>query len=164
KLWSAKARRELARVSGRSRASGLTETERRVAELVAAGRSNNAIASALFVTGRTAETHLTHAYPTLGVTSRTALAGRSTPLSARSVLKASFNRKLNRTIVVDARGISLYAFYFDESGKPTCYVEPGYRCVKSWPSCVDDAEYHFSTLWPPLLTAGRPRAGKGVDA
>ena len=44
-LWSAKARRELARISGRRTAEGLTETERRVAELVAAGRSNKQVAS-----------------------------------------------------------------------------------------------------------------------
>ena len=50
-LWSAKARRELARISGRRSAEGLTETERRVAELVAAGRSNKEVASELHVTG-----------------------------------------------------------------------------------------------------------------
>jgi DNA-binding CsgD family transcriptional regulator len=76
KLWSAKARRELARVSGRKRANGLTETERRVAELVAAGHSNKEIASELFVTVRTVETHLTHVYAKLGVHSRTELVSR----------------------------------------------------------------------------------------
>ena len=76
KLWSAKARRELARVSGRRGANGLTETERRVAELVAAGRSNKEIASELFVTVRTVESHLTKVYAKLAVHSRTELVSR----------------------------------------------------------------------------------------
>jgi DNA-binding CsgD family transcriptional regulator len=54
----------------------LTETERRVAELVAAGHSNKEIASELFVTVRTVETHLTHVYAKLGVHSRTELVSR----------------------------------------------------------------------------------------
>jgi DNA-binding CsgD family transcriptional regulator len=76
KLWSAKARREVARISGRTRAGGLTEMERRVAELVAAGRSNKEIASELFVTVRTVETHLTKVYAKLAVHSRTELVSR----------------------------------------------------------------------------------------
>jgi len=76
KLWSAKARRELARISGRTRADGLTESELRVAGLVAAGRSNKEIASELFVTVRTVETHLTRVYAKLGVHSRTELLTR----------------------------------------------------------------------------------------
>jgi DNA-binding CsgD family transcriptional regulator len=76
KLWSAKANRELARVSGRTRSNGLTETERRVTELVAAGRANKEIANELFMTVRTVETHLTHVYAKLGVHSRTELVNR----------------------------------------------------------------------------------------
>jgi len=76
KLWSTKARRELARVSGRARTDGLTETEHRVAELVASGRSNKEIAGELFVTVRTVETHLTKIYAKLGVRSRTELVSR----------------------------------------------------------------------------------------
>ena len=74
--WSAKARRELARISGRAAATGLTETERRVATLVAAGRTNKEVASELFVTVRTVETHLTHVYAKLDVSSRTELSRR----------------------------------------------------------------------------------------
>jgi DNA-binding CsgD family transcriptional regulator len=48
----------------------LTPSERRVAQLAAQGRSNPEIAQALFVTRRTVETHLTHAYQKLGVSSR----------------------------------------------------------------------------------------------
>jgi DNA-binding CsgD family transcriptional regulator len=76
KLWGAKARRELARIGGRTRTDGLTETERRVAELVAVGRANKEIASELFVTVRTVESHLTKVYAKLGVHSRTELVSR----------------------------------------------------------------------------------------
>jgi len=76
KLWSAKAQRELARISGRRREQGLTETEWRVARLVAAGRSNKEIASELFVAVHTVETHLTNVYAKVGVRSRTELASR----------------------------------------------------------------------------------------
>jgi DNA-binding CsgD family transcriptional regulator len=52
----------------------LTPSERRVAKLAAQGRSNPEIAQALFLTRRTVETHLTHAYQKLGISSRDALA------------------------------------------------------------------------------------------
>jgi DNA-binding CsgD family transcriptional regulator len=52
----------------------LTPSERRVAQLAAQGRSNPEIAQALFLTRRTVETHLTHAYLKLGISSRDALA------------------------------------------------------------------------------------------
>ena len=52
----------------------LTVSERRVAEMAAAGQSNRAIAQALFVSLRTVETHLTHAFQKLGIDSRTRLA------------------------------------------------------------------------------------------
>ena len=61
----------------RSRTSGpeaLTPSERRVARLAADGRSNPEIAQALFLTRRTVETHLTHAYQKLGISSRERLA------------------------------------------------------------------------------------------
>lgn len=51
----------------------LTAGERRVARLAAEGRSNREIAQALFVTQRTVETHLQHAFQKLGIASRTAL-------------------------------------------------------------------------------------------
>jgi DNA-binding CsgD family transcriptional regulator len=78
-LWSAKARAELARISGRApSAGGLTATEGRVAELAAGGASNKEIAAALFVTPKTVETQLSRIYAKLGIHSRTQLAARLT--------------------------------------------------------------------------------------
>jgi DNA-binding NarL/FixJ family response regulator len=76
--WAERTRAELARVGARRpRASGeLTPTQRRVAELVAEGRSNKEIAQTLFVTVNTVEAHLSQVYSKLGVRSRTQLAGR----------------------------------------------------------------------------------------
>jgi DNA-binding CsgD family transcriptional regulator len=48
----------------------LTPSERRVAEMAARGLSNREIAQALFITLRTVETHLTHAYSKLDISSR----------------------------------------------------------------------------------------------
>jgi DNA-binding CsgD family transcriptional regulator len=76
-LWAEKATAELARFGSRGRSAGeLTRTERRVAELVAQGLSNKEVASALYVTVRTVEAHLSKAYAKLGVRSRAELARR----------------------------------------------------------------------------------------
>ena len=76
-LWADKAADELARIPGRAPASGeLSETERRIAELVASGLANKEIAAKLFVTVRTVEGNLTRIYAKLGVRSRTELASR----------------------------------------------------------------------------------------
>jgi len=72
--WAAKARAELGRVGGRNRAEGLTAAERRVAALVAEGRTNREVAAALFLGERTVASHLTRIYAKLGVRSRTELA------------------------------------------------------------------------------------------
>jgi len=72
--WVAKARRELGRIGGRTREEGLTAAERRVAALVAEGRTNREVAAALFLGERTVETHLSHVYAKLGVRSRVELA------------------------------------------------------------------------------------------
>ncbi len=74
--WAARARAELGRIGGRTRAEGLTAAERRVAELVAAGRTNREVAAELFLAERTVASHLTHIYAKLGVRSRTELARR----------------------------------------------------------------------------------------
>lgn len=76
-LWAERAAAELARVAGRPIAGGgLTETERRIAELAAEGLANREIAARLFVTVRTVEANLTRVYAKLGVRSRAALASR----------------------------------------------------------------------------------------
>lgn len=68
---------ELARLGTRAAdASGLTPTERQVAELVAVGRTNAEVAAELFVSLRTVESNLTRVYRKLGVRSRTELATR----------------------------------------------------------------------------------------
>jgi DNA-binding CsgD family transcriptional regulator len=72
--WAEKARGELGRIGGRRREEGLTAAERRVAALVAKGRTNREVAGALFLGERTVETHLSHVYAKLGVRSRAELA------------------------------------------------------------------------------------------
>lgn len=71
--WAERARAELGRIGGRTRAEGLTTAERRVAALVTEGRTNREIATALFLGERTVASHLTHIYAKLGVRSRTEL-------------------------------------------------------------------------------------------
>jgi DNA-binding CsgD family transcriptional regulator len=55
-------------------AERLGETERRVAALVARGRTNQEIADALHISAKTVEWNLTKVYRKLGVRSRTELA------------------------------------------------------------------------------------------
>jgi DNA-binding CsgD family transcriptional regulator len=83
RLWAEKARAELKRISGRAPASDeLTESERRVAELAARGRTNREIAAELFMGMSTVEAHLSHVYRKLGVR-RAELATRlSVPVEA----------------------------------------------------------------------------------
>jgi predicted ATPase/class 3 adenylate cyclase/DNA-binding CsgD family transcriptional regulator len=54
--------------------ASLTPTERDVVRLVSKGLANNDIATRLFVSPRTVQTHLTHVYTKLGLTSRVQLA------------------------------------------------------------------------------------------
>jgi len=49
------------------------------------------------------------------------------------------------TVLVDAQGRTLYLFMKDKHGKSACAGS----CAK---------------FWPPLITTGRPKAGKGVQA
>jgi DNA-binding CsgD family transcriptional regulator len=72
--WVEKARAEVGKISGRRSADGLTAAERRVATLVAEGRTNQEVAAALFLAQRTVAGHLTRVYAKLGVRSRTELA------------------------------------------------------------------------------------------
>jgi DNA-binding CsgD family transcriptional regulator len=76
-----RARTELRAAGGRPRAplrtgiDALTASERRIAEMAAAGRSNPEIAQDLFVTVKTVEMHLSGAYRKLGIRSRSQLLG-----------------------------------------------------------------------------------------
>jgi DNA-binding CsgD family transcriptional regulator len=77
-IWVSRARDELGRVGLRRAAAseGLTPAQQRVAELVLAGMSNREIASTLYMSLRTVETHLTKIYRELGVKSRAQLAAK----------------------------------------------------------------------------------------
>jgi DNA-binding CsgD family transcriptional regulator len=80
-----RARTELVAASGRPRRlvlsglDSLTPSERRIAQLAAAGLSNRDIAQNLFITARTVEGHLTHAYHKLAITSREQLLAALAP-------------------------------------------------------------------------------------
>ena len=74
RLWAARARDELARVSHGRGGGELTASERRVAELAAEGRSNKQIAGALSMAVHTVEVHLSRTYAKLGIGSRVQLA------------------------------------------------------------------------------------------
>jgi DNA-binding CsgD family transcriptional regulator len=80
-----RARTELAAAGGRPRRlvlsglDSLTPSERRVAQLAADGLPNRDIAQNLFITARTVEGHLTHAYQKLAITSREQLPAALAP-------------------------------------------------------------------------------------
>jgi DNA-binding CsgD family transcriptional regulator len=76
-VWADNARAELARIGGRTTSGdALTEGERRIAELVAAGKTNRETAAALFLSVHTVEGALKRVYRKLGVRSRTELSRR----------------------------------------------------------------------------------------
>ena len=84
-LLARRAREELNAVGARPRRSALsgpgalTPAEHRVAQLAARGHGNRAIAERLYVTQRTVETHLTHAFAKLDISSRAELAAALAP-------------------------------------------------------------------------------------
>jgi ATP/maltotriose-dependent transcriptional regulator MalT len=72
---------ELERSGDRSeRPFGLTAREVEVLRLICEGRSNRAIAEELFVTKRTAQTHVQHIFDKMGVGTRAAAAARAVEL------------------------------------------------------------------------------------
>lgn len=75
-LWAERARASLARadVLRPQTDDGLSPSERRVAELVATGMTNRAIANALFISPKTVEANLARIYRKLNIPSRAALA------------------------------------------------------------------------------------------
>jgi DNA-binding CsgD family transcriptional regulator len=88
-------RTELVAAGGRPRRlvlsglDSLTPSERRVAQLAADGLSNREIAQNLFITTRTVEGHLTHAYQKLAITSREQLPAALEPPGGEAIAPAS---------------------------------------------------------------------------
>jgi DNA-binding CsgD family transcriptional regulator len=81
RLWAERARGELERVGlRRTVGGGLTEGERRVAELAARGLTNREVAATLFMSTKTVDANLTRVYRKLGVRSRAQLAARMAEL------------------------------------------------------------------------------------
>jgi len=77
--WAERTRAELARIGGRtSSRDDLTPAEKRVAALVAEGRTNNEVAAELFLSVNTVESTLRRVYRKLGIRSRAELARRFT--------------------------------------------------------------------------------------
>jgi len=75
--WAQRAREEIARIGLRHVAPDeLTETERRIAELAAAGMTNREVAAAAFVSPKTVEANLARVYRKLGIRSRAELGAR----------------------------------------------------------------------------------------
>ncbi len=73
-LWQARARAEAARIGGRrSSSTGLSEMERQIADLVAAGRSNKEVAADLGISPKTVAWNLSKVYAKTGASSRTEL-------------------------------------------------------------------------------------------
>ncbi len=80
----------------------------------------------------------------LSLTFGLSVASASSSSAGAGTKVAVANSKLGR-ILVDRRGRTLYLFEKDKNGKSACYR-----------SCA--------SYWPPLLTRGKPVAGKGVKA
>lgn len=73
--FATRARHDLARIGLRPAAAlGLTETERRVAQLAATGRTVRQVGDELFISPKTVEANLTRVYRKLGVSGRAELA------------------------------------------------------------------------------------------
>ena len=78
-----------------------------------------------------------------------AAAGARSDATAATTLRVAYNKKLERSIVVDARGMSLYMFARETKGYPVCLPSRDRRCAE---------------VWPALKTADQPTAGRGISA
>jgi DNA-binding CsgD family transcriptional regulator len=93
-----RARTELIAAGGRPRRlvlsglDSLTPGERRVAQLAAAGLANREIAQNLFITARTVEGHLTHAYHKLDIAAREQLPAALTPSGSEATTPSPASR------------------------------------------------------------------------
>jgi len=75
--WVQRTGGEIARLGlRRTRPGELTETERRIAELAASGKTNREVAEAAFVSPKTVEANLARVYQKLGIRSRAELGAR----------------------------------------------------------------------------------------
>lgn len=82
-LWAERAHAELVRVAdGTNAGDELTPTERRVAELAAAGKTNREVASALFISPKTVEANLARVYRKLDIRSRAELGRLMGPIGS----------------------------------------------------------------------------------
>jgi len=70
---------------------------------------------------------------------------RSAQATSQAIVKTAPSR-LGR-ILVDAHGRTLYLWTSDRANRSSCL-----------------SDFGCPTYWPPLLTAGKPRAGSGVNA
>ena len=77
RAWGAITAVELSRARGRrGRGAQLSATERQICELAAAGLRNSEIAARLFLSAKTVEANLSHAYRKLGIRSRAQLSAQ----------------------------------------------------------------------------------------
>jgi ATP/maltotriose-dependent transcriptional regulator MalT len=80
--WAQRASDEIARLGLRHRGPHeLTDSERRIAELAASGKTNRQVAEAAFVSPKTVEANLARVYQKLGIRSRAELGARMTASS-----------------------------------------------------------------------------------
>lgn len=79
-------------------------------------------------------------------------AGRVVASPSQALVKTAYNKKLGKTVVVDGAGRTLYMFTTDINGRDTV-------CTPQGPYGAE-----CPLIWPPLTSAGRPRAGSGIKA
>ena len=100
------ARDEIARLGLRHRApTELTESERRIAELAAAGMTNRQVAEASFVSPKTVEANLARVYQKLGIRSRAELGARMSATSGDAETK----RRESPDVSATDRAIASYS-------------------------------------------------------
>ncbi len=76
--------------------------------------------------------------------STTTASSESSAAGAVAIVSAATVPALDK-VIVDSKGFTLYDFHNDKGGKSSCYG----ACAK---------------VWPPLLSEGKPQAGKGAMA
>ena len=100
-LYAAGARPRGSALSG---AASLTASERRVADLAAAGETNRDIAQSLYVTPKTVEVHLSNAYRKLGIRARRELASALAAVTRRSLDASASSAELDAIVAEAADG------------------------------------------------------------